>query len=220
MRHGVLLVQEFEHLKSRAKLAPEVQKVSRLTSDQVRPLIEISQAIVFPGFTPQPAPICGAHEVSDSNLEKSVTGPNGPENTYGRRGRRAEIETRHSENWPTWRVQNASRNQIEIQRRVAAGEVNETKTEASLATLPLDPDLAELLMAHKSRFIYPRESDFVFAGPYGKPSWPDSILADHLQPAAKAASIGKIGWHTFRHTYSPFCMRWGRRRRGNCGQNQ
>ena len=91
---------------------------------------------------------------------------------------------------------------VMIQRSVAEGEVNETKTEASQATLPLDPDLAELLLAHKARSIYLGESDFVFARPDGKPPWPDSILADHLQPAAKAAGIGKIGWHTFRHTYS------------------
>ena len=30
----------------------------------------------------------------------------------------------------------------------------------------------------------------------------DGILTDHLKPAAEAAKIGCIGWHTFRHTYS------------------
>ncbi len=91
---------------------------------------------------------------------------------------------------------------VKIQRSVVEGEVNETKTEASQATLPLDPDLAELLSAHMARSNYLGESDFVFARSDGKPPWPDSLLADHLQPAAKAAGIGKIGWHTFRHTYS------------------
>lgn len=89
-----------------------------------------------------------------------------------------------------------------IQRSVAEGEVNETKTEASQATLPLDPDLAESLLAHKARSIYVDESDFVFARPDGRPPWPDGILTNHLQPASKAAGTGKIGWHTFRHTYS------------------
>ena len=36
----------------------------------------------------------------------------------------------------------------------------------------------------------------------GKPRWQESILEDHLKPAAERAGIGKIGWHTFRHTYS------------------
>ncbi len=89
-----------------------------------------------------------------------------------------------------------------IQRSVAEGEVNETKTEASQAALPLDPDLAESLLAHKARSLHLGESDYVFVRPDGTPPWPDSILADHLQPVAKAAGIRKIGWHTFRHTYS------------------
>jgi len=91
---------------------------------------------------------------------------------------------------------------VKIQRSVAEGEVNDTKTEASEAALPLDPDLAEALLAHQARSIHVRESDFVFARPDGQPPWPDSILADYLKPAAKAAGIGEIGWHTFRHTYS------------------
>ena len=49
---------------------------------------------------------------------------------------------------------------------------------------------------------YSADSDFVFAGATGKPRWPDGMLADHLKPAADRAGIGKIGWHTFRHTYS------------------
>ena len=28
------------------------------------------------------------------------------------------------------------------------------------------------------------------------------MLADYLKPAAVRAGIGRIGWHTFRHTYS------------------
>jgi len=66
-------------------------------------------------------------------------------------------------------------------------EVNETKSEASQATLPLDPDLAELFLAHKAWSNCVGEFDFVFARPDGKPPWPDGILAAHLQPAAKAA---------------------------------
>jgi site-specific recombinase XerD len=39
--------------------------------------------------------------------------------------------------------------------------------------------------------------------PGGKPRWQETILADHIKPAAVAAKIqGKVGWHTFRHTYS------------------
>ena len=91
---------------------------------------------------------------------------------------------------------------VKIPRSVVEGEVNETKTEASESALPLDPDLAECLLAHKARSHFVADSDYVFVGASGKPPWPDGILADHLKPAAVKAQIGVIGWHTFRHTYS------------------
>ena len=55
---------------------------------------------------------------------------------------------------------------------------------------------------HKAQAAYSAESDFVFTGASGKPPWPDSLLADHLKPAAAKAGIGKIGWHTFRRSYA------------------
>jgi len=46
----------------------------------------------------------------------------------------------------------------------------------------------------------------VFASPYKDgqvPYWPDSALTDFVRPAATRAGITKrVGWHTFRHTYS------------------
>ena len=45
-------------------------------------------------------------------------------------------------------------------------------------------------------------TDWVFAGDAGRPRWQETILGHQLKPAAARAGIGKIGWHTFRHTYS------------------
>jgi integrase len=46
----------------------------------------------------------------------------------------------------------------------------------------------------------------VFASPHTngvQPYWPGTLNRWHLQPAVKAAGIqGRIGWHTFRHTYA------------------
>jgi integrase len=46
----------------------------------------------------------------------------------------------------------------------------------------------------------------VFASPWTKgkqPLWPDSLLKRWIKPAAKRVGIRKkVGWHTFRHTYS------------------
>lgn len=91
---------------------------------------------------------------------------------------------------------------INVVRDFVRGQINPTKTEASEGTLPLDVDLAELLLAHKANSHYSAESDFVFAGDSGKPRWPESMLSKHIKPAALRADIGNIGWHTFRHTYS------------------
>ena len=42
----------------------------------------------------------------------------------------------------------------------------------------------------------------MFADATGRPRWQESILHRQLKPAAVQAGVGKIGWHTFRHTYS------------------
>jgi integrase len=100
---------------------------------------------------------------------------------------------------------------VKIQRSVVEGEVNPTKTEASESLLPLDPDLASLLLTHKGNKPNAADSGFVFAGRTGNPPWPDTILADYLKPAAVKVGIGNIGWHTFRHTYSTLLHAFGTR---------
>jgi integrase len=89
-----------------------------------------------------------------------------------------------------------------VQRAVVQCQVGETKTEGSCRPLPVDPDLAALLQDLRSRSPYPDSGDWVFANDAGRPRWQETILQRHLKPAAKRAGIGKIGWHTFRHTYS------------------
>ena len=80
------------------------------------------------------------------------------------------------------------------------------KTLARRKPIPLAPDLLTVLRERREQTAYPADSDWVFASPYKKgavPYWPDSALADFVKPAAVRAEITKkIGWHTFRHTYS------------------
>lgn len=56
---------------------------------------------------------------------------------------------------------------------------------------------------------YRKPSDWVFANRAGKPRWQESILQRQIKPAAMRAGIGKIGWHTFRHSYSSLLRRVG-----------
>lgn len=91
---------------------------------------------------------------------------------------------------------------VKIQRSFVEGHIYATKNEASAAEIPLDPDLAELLLNHKQQSFFSGNSDLVFSGDSGEPRWPDILLTDRIKPAARKAGIGNIGWHTFRHTYS------------------
>jgi integrase len=96
-----------------------------------------------------------------------------------------------------------------VRRSVVAGRVEETKTEASQHPLPLDPDLAAALLDWRRQAPYASDSDFVFAGDSGKPRWQGMILKDYIQPAAVKTGIGKVGWHTFRHSYRAWLKRYG-----------
>jgi integrase len=53
---------------------------------------------------------------------------------------------------------------------------------------------------------YRKQEDWIFASSRssGKdPYWPGAVLAKVIQPTALRAGIyKKVGWHTFRHTYS------------------
>jgi integrase len=98
-----------------------------------------------------------------------------------------------------------------VRRSVVHGRVGETKTEASRFPLPVDPRLADVLKRHWYRTMYRALWDWVFANRYGKPRWQESILQRQIKPAAVRAGVGKIGWHTFRHSYSSLLRRVGAR---------
>src|ERR1700730_7485053 len=68
--------------------------------------------------------------------------------------------------------------------------------------LPVDPHLAGALQEQRKRSLHTSPEDWVFANRAGGPRSQESILSRHLKPAAVRAGIGKIGWHTFRHSYS------------------
>ena len=96
-----------------------------------------------------------------------------------------------------------------VRRSVVHGRVGETKTEASRLPLPVDPRLADAFKEHRGRSVHRGPSDFVFANRAGKARWQESILQRQIKPAALRAGIGKIGWHTFRHSYSSLLRRVG-----------
>lgn len=96
--------------------------------------------------------------------------------------------------------------EISVTRSISLQHIGDCKTEASRKPVPMDAELAEALWSWRQNSGYPKPEDWVFASPAkdGKqPYWPGTLYRAHLEPAAKAAGIpGKIGWHTFRHTFA------------------
>jgi len=54
------------------------------------------------------------------------------------------------------------------------------------------------------KYVSPLNGEgWVFANPdTGRPFWPNKIQENWLVPVAEEAGLGRIGWHTFRHSHS------------------
>jgi integrase len=91
-----------------------------------------------------------------------------------------------------------------LRRGLVHKDETKLKTKASRKGVPMMPELAEMLQVWRTQTPYPKDNDWVFASPFTqgeRPYWPDSVLNNHVRPAATAAGITKtIGWHTFRHS--------------------
>lgn len=98
---------------------------------------------------------------------------------------------------------------VKIQRSWTYGRVEDVKTEGSEKSL--DTNLADILRRHREGMTDTLlETGWVFVSPFtGKPWWAHKLVRYHLRPAAEKAKIGRIGWHTFRHTYSTLLHAYG-----------
>jgi integrase len=105
-----------------------------------------------------------------------------------------------------WSDVNFETNELDVRRSVVKQIVGSCKTEASQKPVPLDPRLADVLMAWKSTTEFNKPGDWVFASPVHKghrPYWGQAIMRNVIQPRAREAGIvSRFGWHSFRHTYS------------------
>lgn len=93
---------------------------------------------------------------------------------------------------------------IAIRQAYVYGRQGDVKTRTSQKWMPLDRSLAEKLRQHRLRFASrPNIENWIFANPEtGKPYWPGRVQENWLVPAAAKLGIGRIGWHTFRHSHS------------------
>ena len=104
-----------------------------------------------------------------------------------------------------WEDVNFEALEVNVTRSVVKQKITHCKTEASRKPIPLDPELAEVLLNWRLQSPYPLTTNWVFASPHRKgkqPYWPGALFRQHLKPALEAAEIpGSVGWHTLRHTF-------------------
>jgi integrase len=105
-----------------------------------------------------------------------------------------------------WQDGNFEELELSVTRSIYRQIVGPCKTEASKKPVPLDPWIAEELLTWRRTSPYNQPEDWIFASTRKKgkqPYSPDAILKRCIRPAATRAKLTKrIGWHTFRRTFS------------------
>lgn len=103
-----------------------------------------------------------------------------------------------------WRDFDWETRQVQIRRSWIFGHVGEPKTENSRRPMPVDLALEKLLREYRRRLPSSlQESEWLFASKRtGMPSHPWSAQRRWLLRAGEKVGVGRLGWHSFRHTYS------------------
>lgn len=101
--------------------------------------------------------------------------------------------------------------EIMLERGSVHGRLDKLKTESSKKSVPMDSEVAIVLLNHRGRSVVVEPADFILPSPVneGKPRWQETVLEDYVKPAGFKAGIRKVGWHTFRHTYRAMLKRRG-----------
>ena len=106
-----------------------------------------------------------------------------------------------------WNDFDFDRNTVFVRRAWVVGEIGDVKTRYSKKTIPLDPSLVAALLSYRLKYEC---CEWVFANPdTNRPWWAHHIQHQRIVPAGAKAKLGRIGWHTFRHTYSSMLRHLG-----------
>jgi len=105
-----------------------------------------------------------------------------------------------------WKDVDFQTKQISVTRSIVQNVIGICKTESSQKPVPAHDDLIEALREWRCQTPYQSSESWVFASPMNEGRWPylaQQIMRRHILPAARKLGITKrMGWHTFRHTYS------------------
>jgi integrase len=105
-----------------------------------------------------------------------------------------------------WRDVNFQHEELSVVRSIVFGVVGRCKTESPQKPVPQHPLPRETLLNWRKACKFIGSDDWLFASRLHKgrsPYWGACILRKYIRPVAETLKIQKrIGWHTFRHTYS------------------
>jgi integrase len=100
-----------------------------------------------------------------------------------------------------WTDFDFKRSAVLIQRSAVGKRLNKLKTECSQDEVPLERGFI-LELKKWQALCLKSEEHWLFASPVtGRPLHADSVRADYLVPTGLQLGLGRIGFHTFRHTY-------------------
>ncbi len=105
-----------------------------------------------------------------------------------------------------WKDVDFEAKEIHVTRSIVQNVIGVCKTESSQKPVPVHEDLLNVLREWHGRTSYQLSESWVFASSMNQGRWPflaQEIMRRHVRPVARKLGITKrIGWHTFRHTYS------------------
>jgi hypothetical protein len=101
-----------------------------------------------------------------------------------------------------WRSLDLEIGTLPVRESVYEGKFQSPKTQKSRRTIPLGPQSISWLREHRLRAGRTPSDDLVFGNRNGQPMRESKLLTKVLQPAAKAAGLGRVTWHQFRHIHS------------------
>jgi integrase len=91
---------------------------------------------------------------------------------------------------------------LAVRESLYEGKFGPPKTQRAMRTIPLGPRAMKAFADHRARSLRTEPSDLVFGNRKGGPLRESKLLQHVLQPAAKAAGLGRVTWHQFRHIHS------------------
>jgi integrase len=99
-----------------------------------------------------------------------------------------------------WESLNFDAGTMLVERAVVNGRIGPTKTETSKDEVPLDGELASILLEWRQK--QDRKNGLVFPSPLTGGCYHAGMIQKlHLKPAGERIGISGLGWHAFRHSY-------------------